>query len=81
MTIRPMIIQLPPDEERVSIKYSSLDGKELERNQNWLVFQPENRIGAVDPNSSSKETTALGIDIKTSAIQQVKSLCSFLMLL
>ena len=74
MTIRPMIISLPPDEEWAVIGYRSLDGKELELKQNWLIFSPEQGIGAVDPNSSSKEATALGIDIKTNAIQQVKKL-------
>lgn len=74
MTIRPMVISLPPDEEWVVIGYRSLAGEELELKQNWMIISPESGIGAVDPNSSSKEAIALGIDIKTNEIQQVKKL-------
>jgi C-terminal processing protease CtpA/Prc len=72
MTIRPMMISLPPDEEWVVIGYRSLDGNELELKQDWLVFSPEREAGSVDPNSSTKEAIALGIDIKTDAIHQTK---------
>lgn len=74
MTIRPMLMSLPPDEEWVIIGYRSFDGKELELKQNWLIFSPEREIGAVDPDTISKEATALGIDLKTDAIHQVKKL-------
>jgi C-terminal processing protease CtpA/Prc len=74
MTIRPLFISLPPDEEWVVIGYRSLNGEELELKQDWLISSPERGIGAVDPNSTSREATALGIDIKTSAIQEVKKL-------
>jgi len=72
MTIRPMMISLPPEEEWVVIGYRSLDGNELELKQDWLVFSPEHEAGSVDPNSSTKEAIALGIDIKTDAIHQTK---------
>jgi C-terminal processing protease CtpA/Prc len=72
MTIRPMFISLPPDEEWIVIGYRSLNGEELELKQNWLIFSPERGTNTVDPNSLTKKAAALGIDIKTDAIQQVK---------
>ena len=72
LTIRPMIITLPPDEEWVVIGYRSMDGEKLEFRQPWLVFSPEPGTTMVDPNSLTKEATALGIDIKTAAIHQAK---------
>lgn len=72
MAIRPLKSWLPPDEEWVVIIYRSLDGEELELKQNWLVLPLVRAISAIDPNSSSKEATALCIDINTTAIQQVK---------
>lgn len=75
MTIRPLFINLPPDEEWVVIGYRSLDGEELELKQEWLIFTPDQEMGgAVNPGSLSKEGTALGIDLKTSAIQKAKKL-------
>jgi Peptidase family S41 len=72
LTIRPMIVSLPPDEEWVIIGYRSLDGQQLELKQKWLVFSPEHALGAVNPDALTKEATALGIDIKTYMIQQGK---------
>jgi hypothetical protein len=74
LTIRPLFISLPPDEEWVIIGYRSHDGEEIEIKQKWLIFAPERGTGTVNPNSFSKEATALGIDIKTDAIQQIKKL-------
>jgi C-terminal processing protease CtpA/Prc len=72
LTIRPMIVSLPPDEEWVVVGYRSSNGQDLELKQKWLVFSPERALGAVDPNALTQEATALGIDIKTYMIQQGK---------
>jgi C-terminal processing protease CtpA/Prc len=74
MTIRPMFISLPPDEEWAVVGYRSLDGEELELKQKWLISPLRPEFGAVDTASISKEALSLGIDIKTYAIQQVKKL-------
>ncbi len=74
MTIRPMFMSLPPDEEWVVVGYRSLNGKELELKQKWLISPLQLEFGAVDSNSISKEAVSLGIDIKTDAIQQAKKL-------
>lgn len=74
MTIRPMFISLPPDEEWVVVGYRSLDGEELELKQNWLISSRPPVFGELNTATISKETFSLGIDIKTYAIQQVKKL-------
>lgn len=71
MTFRPLILSKPPDEEWVDIRYRSPDGQVLEIRQDWLVTSLEDQGGA-DPNNISKEASALGIDIKTHMIQQIK---------
>ncbi|MCD4843745.1 MAG: hypothetical protein K8R25_04560, partial [Methanosarcinales archaeon] len=72
MTIRPLIVTLPPDEEWVIIGYRSPDGQELEFKQPWQVYSPEYGGGVVDPNSLTPEALGLGFDIKTDAIHQAK---------
>lgn len=72
MTIRPMIVTLPPDEEWVTVVYRSLDGEELELKQNWIVTALRPVFVGVDPNSTTGEAKSLGIDIKTQAIQDAK---------
>ncbi|HEX2169713.1 MAG TPA: S41 family peptidase [Nitrososphaera sp.] len=72
LTIRPMTVSLPPDEEWVVIGYRSLDGQQLELKQKWLVFSPERALGSVNPDALTNEATAMGIDIKTYMIQQGK---------
>jgi Peptidase family S41 len=71
LTFRPLMISTPPDEEWVVIGYRSLDGQDLELKQNWLV-SPVTAFGGADPNSLTKKAAALGIDIKTHMIQQMK---------
>ena len=74
MTIRPMRMSLPPDEEWVVVGYRSSGDKELELKQNWLISSQPPLFGALDTASGSKEALTLGIDIKTYVIQQVKKL-------
>jgi hypothetical protein len=72
MTIRPMIVTMPPDEEWVAIVYRSLDGEELELKQNWIVTSLRPVFVGADPDSTTGEAKSLGIDIKTQAIQDAK---------
>jgi hypothetical protein len=74
LTTRAMLISLPPDEEWVVVGYRTLDGKQQELKQNWLVFPPQSEKGSVDPNSSTVEATALGIDIETESVRQAKKI-------
>jgi C-terminal processing protease CtpA/Prc len=71
LTIRPMRVSLPPDEEWVVIGYRSLNGEELELKQKWLVL-PARELGAVFADALTKEATAQGIDIETHIIHQTK---------
>lgn len=72
MTIRPLIVALPPDEEWVTLVYRSLEGEELELKQNWIVSSLRPVFVGVDPNSTTGEAKALGNDLKTQAIQDAK---------
>jgi hypothetical protein len=72
LTIRSMRSVLPPDAEWVVIGYRTPEGEELELKQRWLVFSPESGTGGVDPDSATVDATALGIDIQTDAVQQIK---------
>lgn len=72
MTIRPMIVSLPPDEHWVMVSYRSLNGQELEFRQNWLVTSTEPASDSVDLSSVSEKAMSSGIDIKTQMIQDLK---------
>jgi hypothetical protein len=74
LTIRPMIRVLPPDEEWVTIRYRTLDQRELEATFNWLVFSPEAGGGAIDPDAAEVGAAVLGYDLQTDAIHQVKKI-------
>ncbi len=71
LTIRPMRLELPPDEDWVTIGYRSLNGEDLELKQDWLVI-PANELGAYFPDPLAKDATAQGIDIESYMIQQTK---------
>lgn len=72
MTIRPMKYTLPPDAKWVVIGYQTPEGEELEFRQKWLVFSPEPEPSGVDPDSATAEATALGIDLLTDKVRQIK---------
>jgi C-terminal processing protease CtpA/Prc len=70
LTIRAMIGSLPPDENWVVITYRSLDGRELEYKQDWLIFTPEPEGAAIDTSSGAK----LGIDLQRAVVNQVRKI-------
>lgn len=72
LTIRPLLISLPPAEEWVIVGYRTPDGKEQEIRLYWQIFTAGSAAGGVDPNAFSRQATALGIDIQADAAQQAK---------
>ncbi len=74
LTIRPLTYSLPPDEEWVTIRYRTEDGRIEELTQKWLVFTPSRKQLLFRSDDSDKATvTAVGLDWYADAIQQVKS--------
>jgi C-terminal processing protease CtpA/Prc len=74
MTIRPMLLSLPPDEEWVVIGYRTEDGRDLEYRQEWLIVskqQPKNV--AIDANSArSGSKYKIGLDLTTDLVRDMK---------
>jgi Peptidase family S41 len=65
MTVRPMVMSLPPDAEWVDVGYLS-GGNELEVRLPWQVFRPDTGSGVagVDPSAGSDLVrTSLGLDL------------------
>jgi C-terminal processing protease CtpA/Prc len=61
LTIRPLRIHLPPDEEWVTLGYTGLDGAGHELVQRWLVV--DNLPAFVDPDAVSTAAAAMGMDL------------------
>jgi hypothetical protein len=62
LTVRPLVIHLPPDEEWVTVSYIGTDGNEHELRQPWLVT--ENLPAFVgDLNRVSTTAANLGVDL------------------
>ena len=74
LTIRPMILTAPPDEEWVIIRYTA-EGQNHELRFEWQIFEPDPSPTRVDPNSSQHPVSrALGIDAQNEAIQRTKKI-------
>ena len=72
LTIRPLMVTLPPSEEWVVIGYHSSEGEELELLHDWLVMPSHWIPYAFGAVSLTKEALAQGSDIKTLMIQEAK---------
>lgn len=72
LTIRPLIVTLPPIEEWAVIGYRSSDGIELELRQDWLVMSRSRAAGTFGVSSKTDKALAHGSDIKTLMIQEAK---------
>ena len=70
MTIRPMRLSLPPDEEWVVIGYKTEDGQELEYRQKWLMV-PRDIARAVRP-SKPELSFKIGLDLTTELVTRMK---------
>jgi len=71
LTVRPLFIMPPPDEEWVVVSYRTEDGKSLELKQPWLITQAPNGASGGSVVRASR-AGGQGIDLRTHAIQQVK---------
>lgn len=62
LTLRPLIIQLPPDETWVSVTYLGTDGATHELREPWRVVN--NAPAMADADAVSVAATALGLDLE-----------------
>ena len=61
LTLRPLIIQLPPDEEWVVVGYTDADGAAREVRVDWKVV--DNLPPMTDPDALSPAAAAQGVDL------------------
>jgi Peptidase family S41 len=73
LTVRPLVIHLPPDEEWVTVSYLGTDGNEHELRQPWLVT--ENLPPFVgDLNQVSTTAASLGVDLDADEVSRARTL-------
>lgn len=73
LTIRPLVISLPPDEEWVVVTYRAFDGRELELKQKWVLVSAEAVEDAREDDSGARRTvTKVGLDLQTALINRVR---------
>jgi peptidase S41-like protein len=73
LTVRPLVIHLPPDEEWVTVSYIGTDGNEHELRQPWLVT--ENLPPFVgDLNQVSTTAACLGVDLDADEASRARTL-------
>lgn len=69
MTVRPLIITVPPDEDWVTITYRDLGGEVRQVREEWrLVGAP----GGAPTRMTDASDAALGLDLQTSAVGQTR---------
>ena len=72
MTIRPMAMSLPPDEEWVVMGYES-EGKDREIRIPWQVWTPAQEHGIVPrPSPGTGTARAIGMDFQTETVRRTK---------
>lgn len=72
MTIRPMKLSLPPDEEWVVIGYRTEDGQDLEYRQKWLMVSGD--AAKIVRNIKSEYRYKYGLDLSTYLVTRMKQL-------
>jgi C-terminal processing protease CtpA/Prc len=73
LTVRPLVIHLPPDEEWVTVSYVGTDGAERELRQAWLVT--DNLPPFVgDLNQVSTTAASLGVDLDADETSRARTL-------
>jgi hypothetical protein len=73
LTVRPLVIHLPPDEEWVTVSYVGTDGDDHELRQSWLVT--ENLppfVGDLDQVSAT--AACLGVDLDADEASRARTL-------
>ncbi len=75
LTIRPLIIALPPDEDWVVVSYKTSDGQEKELRVEWLVTDVGREFEAnTSRGNLTLEATAQGVDIELDRLNQTKKM-------
>lgn len=72
LTLRPLVMQLPPDEDWVDLTYIGLDGDEHELRVEWQVTT--NLPTMTDLDSVSITATSLGLDLDSDEKSRAKKL-------
>ena len=72
LTLRPLVIQAPPDEEWVTLTYVGLDGTQRDLREQWKVVQ---NLPAMDQvEALSAEAAAVGLDLDSDEKSRAKKL-------
>ncbi|TWD83057.1 peptidase S41-like protein [Kribbella amoyensis] len=61
LTLRPLVIQAPPDEDWVTLSYLGLDGSEQELREQWMVTT--NLPPMTDLDALSEASASMGLDL------------------
>ena len=73
MTIRPLILALPPDEDFVLVEYRTSDGDFHEIRLDWMVFTPDaTGEGVVDETVFDPRSYAMAVDIEAQMASRAK---------
>ncbi len=73
MTIRPLSMSLPPDEDWVVIGYRTPYGEEHQTRFDWQIFQPKAAPQGVNPDDAGDAAArALGVNAKGEAVRRAK---------
>ena len=76
LTLRPMALTAPPDEEWVVVGYE-VNGQSREQRFDWKVFEPPPSPTGIDPTAFGAEiATVLGVDAVTEAVRGLRRHCS-----
>ncbi|MEN8145946.1 MAG: S41 family peptidase, partial [Gemmatimonadota bacterium] len=73
LTLRSLTRGQIPDEDWVTLRYRTREGKTREYEQPWLLFQPRQGFRNLSPdNFGHAEASGLGLDDQTDDLQQAK---------
>ncbi|MET7645640.1 hypothetical protein ABZS83_18755 [Streptomyces sp. NPDC005426] len=70
MTIRPLMVHLPPFEQWVTVSYIGTDGNHREMRESWRLF--DNPAGPVDTGTASSTAISQAFDIDTQETNRAK---------
>ncbi|WP_239502000.1 S41 family peptidase [Streptomyces qinglanensis] len=70
MTIRPLMVHLPPFEQWVTVNYIGPDGKHREMRESWRLF--DSPPGPVDTGTASSAALSQAVDIDTQETNRAK---------
>ncbi|MEU4197795.1 S41 family peptidase [Kribbella sp. NPDC026611] len=70
LTLRPLVIQAPPDEDWVTLTYKGLDGSDQELREQWMVTT--NLPPMTDLDAVSETAAAMGLDLDSDEKSRAK---------